>query len=262
MGGTSFAVDGTPVIILNYHLLTDAAVRDPWTLTPAELDVHLNIVKPCLKRPDWFLQRVKDPAFQHDSSVLLTVDDGFRSDYELLYSQLMAQGRLPGFMSFVPTAFVGGEGRVTWDMVCEMDRNGVIIGSHGLNHLDLSKCSDAELRNELETSKAVLEERLARPVTHFAFPYGRFTKRVWDRALASGYTHLFTIQLGHHQGFESFLYSRLCIRADMDAGYMQRHIADPDQARGNLWKLSNALGLYRPSMRLRFGLLQDRLIRR
>jgi peptidoglycan/xylan/chitin deacetylase (PgdA/CDA1 family) len=250
------------MIVLNYHLLTDAAGRDAWTLTPAEFDEHLAVLGPHLKQPDWFLQHAKDPALRRDPSVLLTVDDGFLSDYDLLYSQLMAQGRIPGFMSFLPMAFIGRDGRLTWDMVCEMDRNGVLIGSHGLNHLDLTKCPDHELDDELQTSKAVLEQHLSRPVTHFAFPYGRFTKRVWDRALKAGYTHLFTIQLGHHQGFEDFLYSRLCVRSEMDAAYMRRHIANPDQARGPLWKLSSAVGLYRPLVRLRHGLLSGRQDRR
>jgi peptidoglycan/xylan/chitin deacetylase (PgdA/CDA1 family) len=140
---------------------------------------------------------------------------------------------------------------MTWEMIAELDKGGVAIGSHGLAHVDLTTVSDSELDRELAVSKAMLEDRLGKPIPLFAFPYGRFSRRVWDAALKAGYTHLFTIQLGSHQGFESFLYSRLCVTNAMDANYMRRHLQDPDAGRGLAWKASTKIGLYRQLMRLR-----------
>ena len=89
-------------------------------------------------------------------------------------------------------------------------------------------------------------------VTLFAFPYGRFSRRVWEAALKAGYTHLFTIQLGHHRGFEPFLYSRLCLTNKMDTEYMRQHLLDPDAMRSFAWKISTKLGLYPRLMRWRY----------
>jgi hypothetical protein len=98
----------------------------------------------------------------------------------------------------------------------------------------------------------MLEDRLGKEVPFFAFPYGRFSRRVWDAALKAGYTHLFTIQLGHHRGFEPFLYSRLCLTSSMDAEYIRQHLLDPDVKRGRAWKISTKLGLYKTLMRWRY----------
>jgi peptidoglycan/xylan/chitin deacetylase (PgdA/CDA1 family) len=119
-------------------------------------------------------------------------------------------------------------------------------------HVDLTAVSDIELDRELAVSKSMLEDRLAQPVTLFAFPYGRFSRRVWNAALKAGYTHLFTIQLGYHRSFESFLYSRLCLTNDMDAHYINRHLLDPNAMRGLAWRISTNMGLYGQLMRWRY----------
>ncbi|RYH48943.1 MAG: polysaccharide deacetylase family protein, partial [Alcaligenaceae bacterium] len=202
--------------------------------------------------PQAFLGCCQDSAADTNDAVLLTFDDGFLSDYTDVYARHMKAGRIPGFMSFIPVDFVGRPGRMTWEMIQELDKGGVTIGSHGMAHVDLTSLSDHDLYRELAISKLLLEDRLGRSVPLFAFPYGRFSKRVWDAALRAEYTHLFTIQLGHHRGFEPFLYSRLCLTNNMDAAYMRRHLHNPDAARGTPWKFASRLGLYRQMMRFRY----------
>ncbi|MGY3359949.1 peptidoglycan/xylan/chitin deacetylase (PgdA/CDA1 family) [Bradyrhizobium sp. GM0.4] len=205
-----------------------------------------------LVSPQAFLEHCRDPKASHSGAVLLTFDDGFLSDYTHVYARYVKTGRIPGFMSFIPVDFVGSPGRMSWDMIEEISRAGVVIGSHGMAHVDLTTVSDVDLHRELAMSKSMLEDRLGQQVTLFAFPYGRFSRRVWDAALKAGYSHLFTIQLGYHRGFEFFLYSRLCLTNNMDAIYMRQHLIDPDAMRGFAWRISTKLGLYRQLMRLRY----------
>lgn len=240
------------MIVLNYHELVESGPSNAWCLTHAAFDAHLALSRDRLVSPQSFLKSCSDPEKDAIDGVLLTFDDGFLSDYTHVYAQRMEAGLIPGFMSFVPVDFVGAPGRMTWEMIAELDREGATIGSHGMAHLDLTAVSDRELERELGVSKSMLEDRLGRPVPLFAFPYGRFSRRVWDAALRAGYTHLFTIQLGYHHGFEPFLYSRLCVTNNMDTNYMRRHLQNPDAARGFAWKASTKLGLYRQMMRLRY----------
>jgi peptidoglycan/xylan/chitin deacetylase (PgdA/CDA1 family) len=240
------------MIVLNYHELVESAPSNAWCLTHQMFDAHLALCSDKLISPQGFLERCADPAADRTDAILVTFDDGFLSDYTHVYSRLVTTGRIPGFMSFIPVDFVGSPGRMNWEMIEELDRGGVVIGSHGLAHVDLTAVSDVDLHRELVVSKSMLEEHLGRPVTLFAFPYGRFSRRVWNAALAAGYTHLFTIQLGHHCGFEPFLYSRLCLTNRMDDNYMRRHLLDPDATRGWPWKIATKLGLYRQAMRLRY----------
>ena len=240
------------MIALNYHELVESAPSNDWCLTHQTFNAHLALCGNRLVSPEAFLQRCSTPQSPADDAILLTFDDGFLSDYTVVYGQSMEAGLVPGFMSFIPLDFVGTPGRMTWEMITELDRRGVVIGSHGMAHIDLTAASDRELERELTVSKSMLEDRLGRSVPLFAFPFGRFSRRVWNAALGAGYTHLFTIQLGNHRGFEPFLYSRLCVSNKMDANYMRRHVQDPDSARGLAWQLSTKLGLYRQMMHLRY----------
>jgi peptidoglycan/xylan/chitin deacetylase (PgdA/CDA1 family) len=240
------------MIVLNYHELVETSPSNAWCLTHQTFDAHLALCADRLVSPQSFLKYCADPKASRNDAVLLTFDDGFLSDYTHVYARYVTTGRIPGFMSFIPVDFVGSPGRMSWEMIEELGRGGVAIGSHGMAHADLTAVSNVELDRELTVSKSVLEDRLGQQVTLFAFPYGRFSRRVWEAALKAGYTHLFTIQLGYHRGFESFLYSRLCLTNNMDAGYMRQHLLDPDAMRGFAWQISTRLGLYRQLMRLRY----------
>ncbi|MCK1667870.1 polysaccharide deacetylase family protein [Bradyrhizobium sp. 153] len=240
------------MIVLNYHELVEVSPPNAWCLTHETFNAHLALCGDRLVSPQSFLKHCTDPKANRTDAVLLTFDDGFVSDYTLVYARYVKTGRIPGFMSFIPVEFVGAPGRMSWKMIEEIARGGVVIGSHGMAHVDLTSVSGAELKRELTVSKSMLEDRLGQPITLFAFPYGRFSRRVWETALMAGYTHLFTIQLGHHRGFESFLYSRLCLTNNMDAEYMRQYFLDPASMRSVAWKISTKLGLYRQLMRWRY----------
>ncbi|AMA56733.1 polysaccharide deacetylase family protein [Bradyrhizobium sp. CCGE-LA001] len=240
------------MIVMNYHELVKASPSNAWCLTCDTFDTHFAIYEDRLISPQRFLERCTDQRASSAGTVLLTFDDGFLSDYTHVYARYMTTGRIPGFMSFIPVDFIGSPGRMSWEMIEELGRGGVAIGSHGMSHVDLTTVPDAKLDWELRVSKLMLEDRLGQEVTLFAFPYGRFSQRVWGAALKAGYTHLFTIQLGHHRGFEPFLYSRLCLTNNMDAEYMRMHLLDPDAMRGIAWRVSTKLRLYRQLMRWRY----------
>jgi peptidoglycan/xylan/chitin deacetylase (PgdA/CDA1 family) len=240
------------MIVLNYHELVESSPSNAWCMTYGAFDAHLALCEDQLISPQNFIDNCSHRMADRSNGILLTFDDGFLSDYTHVYNRYVTTGRIPGFMSFIPVDFVGAAGRMNWEMIKEIGRGGGVIGSHGMAHVDLTTVSDVELERELRVSKSMLEDHLGQEVPHFAFPFGRFSRRVWDAALRAGYTHLFTIQLGHHRGFEPFLFSRLCLTNNMDADHMRQHLLDPDVKRGFAWKVSTKLGLYRPLMRWRY----------
>ena len=64
---------------------------------------------------------------------------------------------------------------------------GIEIGSHGFRHWSLPGASDAELAEEIGTSRAVLREITGQPVTGFCYPYGHLDERAVSRVRAAGY---------------------------------------------------------------------------
>lgn len=66
------------------------------------------------------------------------------------------------------------QGRMlTWEQLRIMQAHGVVCGSHTITHPVLSRVDRESLLRELRDSRLLLEQRLGRPVTHFAFPFGK-----------------------------------------------------------------------------------------
>ncbi len=78
---------------------------------------------------------------------------------------------------------------LTWDEIRRLDADPLVtIGAHATNHRVLSRLDEAEARAEIAGAKRILEERLGRPVTHFAYPYGsRYEAGAREARLAAEY---------------------------------------------------------------------------
>ncbi len=61
------------------------------------------------------------------------------------------------------------------------------IGSHGVEHLDLTTVDDARMAVELRNSKQSIEDRLGTECKHFAYTWGRYTRRVQRAVADAGY---------------------------------------------------------------------------
>jgi peptidoglycan/xylan/chitin deacetylase (PgdA/CDA1 family) len=61
---------------------------------------------------------------------------------------------------------------LTEDEIRDLDASGMIVGSHGANHLLFSKLSLNQQREEIATSFAFLARVLGKPVKTFCYPYG------------------------------------------------------------------------------------------
>lgn len=59
---------------------------------------------------------------------------------------------------------------MTWDELQEMDKNGIEIGSHTMNHPILSRIGQEALTEELGTSKKTLEAKLGHGISTFCYP--------------------------------------------------------------------------------------------
>jgi len=81
---------------------------------------------------------------------------------------------------------------LTWDMVGDMHRAGITIGSHTRSHVLLTHESRERVHEELRTSRLALEARLGAPVRHLAYPDGRFSPAVVAAAAAAGYRFAYT----------------------------------------------------------------------
>jgi peptidoglycan/xylan/chitin deacetylase (PgdA/CDA1 family) len=118
-------------------------------------------------------------------AVVLTFDDGRAADYDVAFPLLLAAGVRAEF--FINTARIGRPGYLTWARIAEMHRAGMSFQSHAHDHVALPALSTQLLRNELRTSKRLLEDFLGRGVDFVAAPHSLVDRRVVDAAQDAGY---------------------------------------------------------------------------
>jgi peptidoglycan/xylan/chitin deacetylase (PgdA/CDA1 family) len=148
-----------------------------------------------------------------DDEILLTFDDGNRSDIEIAAPVLSRRG-MTGRI-FVLTGRLGAPGSLDRTDIRALQESGFSIGSHGIDHVDWRAASPETLRNELRRSRSVLEDILGRPVTELAVPFGSYNARVLRAVRKAGYAAAWTSDGGPCNP-AGFLRPRLSVRADMD----------------------------------------------
>jgi peptidoglycan/xylan/chitin deacetylase (PgdA/CDA1 family) len=68
----------------------------------------------------------------------------------------------------------------------ELSEMGMEIGSHGLTHSPLTSSTDVQ--KELVESKDKLEQMIAKPVSSFCYPFGKFNRKAIISARSAGYS--------------------------------------------------------------------------
>lgn len=129
-------------------------------------------------------------------SVMLTFDDGWETQFTIVYPSLKARGMVGVF--FIHTGAIRDEsgGSMSWSDVCQMEEDGMDIESHTISHPSLPTLDPEALQRELADSRSVLETKLGRPVMALAYPFGDFTDREVEAAKRAGYRIAFSTEVG------------------------------------------------------------------
>lgn len=97
---------------------------------------------------------------------------------------------------------------LTWDMVHALDRAGMIIGSHTQTHALLTLENPKRMVNQIVGSLFTLQEKLGKPVAHFAYPDGRFNPTVVSCVAEAGYRFGYTTCLHRDARYPSLTIPR------------------------------------------------------
>lgn len=81
---------------------------------------------------------------------------------------------------------------MSWEMIRELHRSGVTVGSHTRSHAVLPNEDRVRIRAELVESKRTLEAELGGEVPHLAYPGGRFCRASVEAASRAGYRYAYT----------------------------------------------------------------------
>jgi peptidoglycan/xylan/chitin deacetylase (PgdA/CDA1 family) len=125
---------------------------------------------------------------------VLTFDDGWRDGLTTVAPLLERLGVPATF--YVCPGWLGGQhplvdgpcgALLDADDLRELHRRGMEVAAHTLTHPDLRGLGYAELKTELEDSRAMVEEIIGERSETFAYPFGLYDDRVERAAAAAGY---------------------------------------------------------------------------
>jgi peptidoglycan/xylan/chitin deacetylase (PgdA/CDA1 family) len=154
-------------------------------------------------------------------SVVITIDDGWRSVYDIAYPILKQYG-YPATLFTYTDLIVGGSKTLNWDMIREMSRHGIDIQCHSKTHRDLTKTINHEsfqeyfeaMKKELIDSAVIIANHTDKKPTYFAYPYGETDSFIIALAGKAGYRGAFTV----HRGGNPFFTDAYRIRRSMIYG--------------------------------------------
>lgn len=123
-------------------------------------------------------------------NVRLSFDDGNASDAEIALAALSTRGLRATF--FPVAARIGRTGSIDRDGLRALVRNGMDVGSHGMQHRSWRRLTDADLDEELVQARALIAEEAGVAVETAACPLGEYDRRVLARLRKLGYARVFT----------------------------------------------------------------------
>jgi len=165
------------VAILMYHRVQwPALARDalpPLVVSPDRFAAQLA----ALARAGWRTITVADLARDLADGVLpgprtlaITFDDGYADGYTVALPILRRFGDVATF--YVVTGRLGEPDHLTAAQVTALAAAGMEIGDHSVSHLDLSRLSPDQLRDQVEQSADRIRSLTGSAPVTFAYPYG------------------------------------------------------------------------------------------
>ncbi len=136
-------------------------------------------------------------------SVVITIDDGYRSSYDTAFPLLKEYGFTATL--FIYTDFVEATPlSISWDQLREMKAAGFEVASHSVSHCDLTMrqagesetAYEARIMGELTASKAILDRELQQDTRFLAYPFSKYDRWVLGQVEAAGYDLGLTLERG------------------------------------------------------------------
>ena len=180
---------GLPVLV--YHKFGFPGLRSPdkgLFIAPKLFTRQLAELKAAGFKP-----RELDAGATDGNGVAVTFDDGYASAFTHATEPLREYGFAA--IQFLTAGCLGKTS--SWDAQSEplMDKAqvrdwlqaGHSIGAHTVNHVRLPQVDEARAREEITTSRKLLEDEFGVAVKRFCYPYGEWNRRVAEMVAEAGY---------------------------------------------------------------------------
>jgi peptidoglycan/xylan/chitin deacetylase (PgdA/CDA1 family) len=182
-------------VILLYHHVSHATPKAT-SVSPATFRQHMQYlaehhqVLPLRE----VIEKLQNRQSLPDKAVVITFDDGYKNIYENAHPILTEFG-FP-YSIFINPPLIGNLSvQLDWQQIRLMANQGVTFANHGSQHSHMLTRDKGESESkwlsrslqEIETSEALLKEKLGYSLKYFAYPYGEFDSKLKKRLRSKGY---------------------------------------------------------------------------
>ncbi len=143
-----------------------------------------------------------------DKAVVITVDDGYRSVFDVAWPILKKYG-VPATL-FIYTDFIGAGSAMSWEQLQRLASSELIdIQSHGKSHSSLSRLPEdktaasyaTRIQSEIDGSGAAFRKHLDASPVYLSYPYGNSSKTASELYQRAGYELAATVTRGDNTVF-------------------------------------------------------------
>lgn len=195
-------------MILTYHSIDSTG--SIISIHPEVFRWQMAFLKNCGRKGVSLREYLTTQAISSNNSnrlVVLTFDDGFENFYEVALPILLQHGFTATV--FIVTGSVGDKCRwekksdipefklMPWHQILECHRNGIEIGSHTVDHINLVRLDPDQLKKQVAQSKEHIESNCDTNVTSFCYPYGDYDPNTIDQVQKAGYQAAVTRQVAY-----------------------------------------------------------------
>ncbi len=208
-----------PVPILMYHVTKSAPAGTPYPelwVTPADFKGQMDWLAENGYTGITMAQLFKywDEGFKLPAKpVVISFDDGYPS-HDKTARPVLAKHHWPGVLFLEERNVNSPETGLTQTMVNKLIASGWEIGSHTINHPDLTTLGPEELQTEVAGSREEIETRFKVKVDFFCYPAGKYNDDVVKAVEKAGYTAAVTVDEGIAKPGNAFRLPRIRINGD------------------------------------------------
>jgi len=222
------------VPVLTYHKFSESR-RDKNTVTASAFEDQMKLLKEKGYRVitldqlfDFLDFKIQIPR----KSVVITIDDGWRSAYDIAFPILKKYG-YPATL-FVYTEIINGSKRtLDWNLVNEMANNGFDIQCHTRTHRRLTTITEKEsfkeyfaaIENELIDAAKTIKIQTNKDVNYLAYPFGDTNHLVIALLKKQGFRGGFTVNRGGNPFYvNNYRVNRSMIYGDFDLNQFEKNL--------------------------------------
>jgi peptidoglycan/xylan/chitin deacetylase (PgdA/CDA1 family) len=223
------------VPVLSYHNFSVGRSTNRMTVSQATFEEQMKFLKEKGYRVIPLDQLVDFLDFKNQipkKSVVITIDDGWRSVYDIAFPILKKYGYPATFFVYTDL-IVGSKKTLSWELVQEMAKNGLDIQGHSKTHRNLTLMDKKEsfkeyveaIGKELSESNKIIKAKVGKEAKYLSYPDGETNHLVIELARKYGYRGAVTVKRGGNPFFiHDYRINRSMIYGDFDLSQFERNL--------------------------------------